>query len=72
MTSRVLTGKIKWFNTTKGYGFIQPMEGGSDIFLHISELENAGIDRINDGDPVQFEISKGKNGRISATSIKLL
>ena len=50
------TGKIKWFNPTKGYGFIENDEGGKDVFLHISALEEAGIDTIQEGQAISYEI----------------
>ena len=50
------TGKIKWFNPTKGYGFIENDAGGKDVFLHISALEEAGIDQLQEGEAVSFEI----------------
>ena len=52
------TGKIKWFNPTKGYGFIENDAGGKDIFLHISALEEAGIDTLQEGEAVSFEIGE--------------
>jgi len=64
-------GTIKWFNRTKGYGFIQPKEGGNDIFLHISSLERSGIKKINDGQKVTYEISE-KNGKKSAINLTLI
>ena len=56
------TGKIKWFNARKGFGFIQNDAGGKDVFLHISALEESGIESLNEGDTVSFEVgeSKGK------------
>jgi len=63
------TGKIKWFNPTKGYGFIENDAGGKDVFLHISALEEAGIDTLQEGEPVSFEIGENR-GKENATSIK--
>lgn len=56
------TGTVKWFNTTKGYGFIQPSEGGSDVFVHISAVERAGLGSLSEGQQVEFEVveSRGK------------
>ena len=64
-------GKIKWFNPTKGYGFIENDEGGKDIFLHISALEQAGIDTLEEGQAVSFEIgeNRGKENAINIQKI---
>ena len=64
-------GKIKWFNPTKGYGFIENDAGGKDIFLHVSALEQAGIDTLEEGEAVSFEIgdSRGKENAINITKI---
>tara|TARA_Y100000590_G_scaffold36365_1_gene39396 strand:+ start:295 stop:498 length:204 start_codon:yes stop_codon:yes gene_type:complete len=64
-------GKIKWFNPTKGYGFIENDEGGKDIFLHISALEEAGIDNLEEGQAVSFEIgeNRGKENAINIQKI---
>ena len=63
------TGKIKWFNPTKGYGFIENDAGGKDVFLHISALEEAGKDTLQEGEPVSFEIGENR-GKENAISIK--
>lgn len=55
------TGTVKWFNTAKGFGFIQPDDGGSDVFVHISAVEQAGLRGLNEGDQVQFENPAGKS-----------
>ena len=64
-------GKIKWFNSTKGYGFIENDAGGKDIFLHVSALEQAGIDTLEEGEAVSFEIgeNRGKENAINITKI---
>ena len=64
-------GKIKWFNPTKGYGFIENDAGGKDIFLHVSALEQAGIDTIDEGEAVSFEIgdNRGRENAINITKI---
>ena len=64
------TGKVKWFIKTKGYGFIQPDDGSKDVFVHISALERAGIGTLNEGQSVQFEVVRGKDGKASADNLK--
>jgi CspA family cold shock protein len=64
------SGKVKWFNPTKGYGFIQPKEGGKDVFVHISALERSGIDHLNDDQSVTYELEE-QNGKTSAVKIEL-
>lgn len=65
------SGKVKWFNKTKGFGFIAPDEGGKDVFVHISALERSGIDNLADDQKVSFEMSSGRDGRESADNIEL-
>ena len=64
-------GKIKWFNPTKGYGFIENDTGGKDIFLHVSALEQAGIDTLEEGEAVSFEIgdNRGRENAVNITKI---
>ena len=64
-------GKIKWFNPTKGYGFIENDAGGKDVFLHVSALEQAGIDTLTEGESVSFDIgeNKGRENAINITKI---
>ncbi len=64
-------GTVKWFNPTKGFGFIQPEQGGSDVFVHISALERAGVATLNEGQKVAYELATNK-GRTSAANLKLL
>ena len=64
------TGIVKWFNATKGYGFIQPEDGAADVFVHISDVERAGMGSLKDGQRVSFEVTRGKNGKNSATNLK--
>ncbi|MCC0008818.1 MAG: cold-shock protein [Hyphomicrobiaceae bacterium] len=63
-------GTVKWFNGQKGYGFIQPEEGGSDVFVHISAVERAGLATLNEGQKVSFETERGRNGKIAATNLR--
>lgn len=64
-------GTVKWFNFTKGFGFIAPEDGGKDVFVHISALEKAGIRQLKDGQKVSYELVT-KNGKTSAENISLL
>ncbi len=65
-------GTVKWFNTTKGYGFIQPEDNSKDVFVHASALEKAGIRALRDGQKVQYELTSGRDGRSSAENIVTL
>jgi cold shock protein len=64
------TGTVKWFNSQKGYGFIQPDDGGKDVFVHISAVERAGMGGLNEGQKVSFEVQKGQQGKTSAENLK--
>ncbi|MFT8808402.1 MULTISPECIES: cold-shock protein [Gluconobacter] len=66
------TGTVKWFNATKGFGFIQPSDGTTDVFVHISALEKAGLQNLDEGQQVSYEIEDGRNGRKSAGSLKAI
>jgi len=63
-------GKVKWFNASKGYGFITPDEGGDDCFVHHSEIEGEGFKSLDEGDEVEFEVGKDDRGRAKATKVK--
>ncbi|MEL6102276.1 MAG: cold-shock protein [Pseudomonadota bacterium] len=65
-------GTVKWFNTTKGYGFIAPEEGGKDVFVHISAVERSGLTGLADNQKVSFELLEGRDGRQMAGDLKLL
>ena len=65
-------GTVKWFNATKGYGFIAPEGGKRDVFLHISAIERAGLSHPQDGQAVSFDIEAGRDGRDSATNLKFI
>jgi cold shock protein len=64
------TGTVKWFNKTKGYGFIQPDDGSKDVFVHISAVDRAGLETLAEGQKVQFELSRGRDGKTSADNLK--
>ena len=63
-------GTVKWFNTSKGYGFIQPQGGGKDIFVHISAVERAGLNSLNEGQVVQYE-EVSNRGRVAADNLRV-
>ena len=65
------TGTVKWFNATKGFGFIQPDNGGQDVFVHISAVERAGLGSLNEGQKVSFELEKDqRSGKTSAGQLQ--
>lgn len=64
-------GTVKWFNATKGFGFIAPSGGARDVFVHVSALERAGIRELADGQAVTFDIERGRDGRDSAMNLAL-
>lgn len=64
------TGTVKWFNATKGYGFIQPDDGSKDVFVHISAVERSGIGTLNEGQKVNFDLERGQQGKTSAVNLK--
>ncbi len=64
-------GTVKWFNADKGYGFIQPEEGGADVFVHISAVERAGLTGLKDNQAISYELETGRNGKTSAGNLVL-
>jgi CspA family cold shock protein len=65
-------GSVKWFNATKGFGFIQPEGGSKDVFVHISAVERAGLSGLNDGQKVSFDLETGRDGRQSAVNLQVI
>ena len=63
------TGTVKWFNPTKGYGFIEPSDGSKDAFVHISAVERAGLSTVNEGQKVEYELTEGRNGKSAEDNI---
>jgi CspA family cold shock protein len=63
-------GTVKWFNSQKGYGFIQPDDGTKDVFVHISAVEVSGLGSLNEGQKVSFDIERGQQGKVSAVNLK--
>jgi CspA family cold shock protein len=67
-----IQGTVKFFNTTKGFGFIQPDDGQKDAFVHVTALERAGISSLVEGQKVSYELEKGRDGKVSATNLSVL
>jgi CspA family cold shock protein len=65
-------GTVKFFNPTKGFGFIAPQDGSKDVFVHISAVERAGLGTLSENQKVSFEVERGVNGKVSATNLKAL
>jgi cold shock protein len=63
-------GTVKWFNNQKGYGFIAPEDGSKDVFVHISAVEQAGMDNLREGQKLSFELERSQQGRVSAVNLK--
>jgi CspA family cold shock protein len=66
------TGTVKWFNAGKGFGFIQADDGSKDVFVHISDVQAAGLSTLKDGQKVQYELVRGKDGKVSAGNLKAI
>jgi CspA family cold shock protein len=65
-------GTVKWFNATKGFGFIEPEDGSKDVFVHISAVERAGLSSLSDGQKVSYELQPGQNGKSSAENLSVV
>jgi CspA family cold shock protein len=68
----VALGTVKWFNTQKGYGFITPDEGARDVFVHITAVKDAGLDMLDEGQRLEFELTQNHDGKTKASGLKLL
>lgn len=66
------TGTVKWFNATKGYGFIAPDQGGADAFVHISAVERAGMSTLTEGQRLSYELQTGRNGKAAAANLRVV
>ena len=67
-----MRGTVKWFNSAKGYGFIEPSDGSKDTFVHISAVERAGLAALHEGQQIEFEVVPGQRGRSSAENLKVV
>jgi len=63
-------GTVKWFNSQKGYGFIQPDDGSKDVFVHISAVESSGLGSLREGQKISFDLERGQQGKVSAVNLK--
>jgi CspA family cold shock protein len=66
----MIHGTVKWFNPQKGFGFIQPQDGGADVFVHVSAVQQAGLSTLNDGQLISFDLEQGRQGKTSAVNLK--
>jgi CspA family cold shock protein len=71
-SKNMANGKVKWFNSQKGYGFIEPEDGTQDVFVHITAVQNSGMDGLNEGQSLSYELETGQNGKTSAVDLKAL
>ncbi len=65
-------GKVKWFNSQKGFGFIEPEDGTQDVFVHITAVQNSGVEGLSENQSISFDLEKGQNGKTSAVNLKPL
>ncbi len=72
LEERYVRGTVKWFNTVKGFGFIEPSDGSKDAFVHISAVERAGLSALYEGQQVEYELVRGQRGRFSAENLKIV
>jgi CspA family cold shock protein len=70
MEGRMSTGTVKWFNSMKGYGFIQPDDGSKDVFVHVSAVEQAGLSSLQEGQKLHFDLERGQQGKTSAVNLQ--
>lgn len=68
----MIKGTVKWFNGQKGYGFIAPEDGSEDAFVHITAVQQAGLDGLDEGQKVEFDLSPGRNGKMAVQSIRVI
>jgi CspA family cold shock protein len=71
MEGLMSAGTVKWFNSTKGYGFIQPEDGSKDVFVHVSAVERAGLNALQEGQKVTFDLERGQQGKTSAVNLRV-
>jgi CspA family cold shock protein len=64
------TGTVKWFNSIKGFGFIQPEDGSADVFVHISSVERAGMGNLSEGQKLSYEVERGRTGKLAAVNLR--
>jgi CspA family cold shock protein len=72
LESNMINGTVKFFNSAKGFGFIQPEDGSKDVFVHISAVERAGLGTLSENQKVSFDLERGNNGKVSATNLKAI
>jgi len=69
--NKMSKGTVKWFNATKGFGFIEPENGGKDVFVHISAVQNSGLKGLNEGQAIAYDLEEDQRGRVSAANLKV-